>query len=268
MFIDTHCHLNLIAKKKFDVLITEDQINNLKFVIEDAKIVGVESIITIGTSVQESNNCVMISNKFDNVYAVIGIHPCDCSDDWENDFKKIIEIVINKIKNKVVGIGETGLDFYHKPFDKKRQILAFKKHIELSIENELPIVVHVRESAQNVFEVLNEYKNKLKGVIHCFSQNKEFAKKFLDLGFYLGLNAPVTYPKNKIFREVVKYIPLDRILLETDAPFLPPQEFRGKINLPEYIPLFAKTIAELKNVGISELGKITTHNAKKLFKIK
>ena len=267
MFIDTHCHLNLITKKKFDVILTEDQIDELKKILDDAKNVGVKIILTIGTSVVESNNCVNIASKFDNVYAVVGIHPCDCTVNWINDFNLIAKIVARKKENKIVGIGETGLDFYHKPYDEKRQILAFEKHIELAIENDLPLVVHVRESAQSVFDILRNYKNSVNGVIHCFSQDKEFAKKFLDLGFYLGLNAPVTYPKNEAFRDVVKYIPLHRILLETDAPFLPPQKFRGKINLPEYIPLFAKTIADIKNIDISELEEATTINAKKLFRI-
>lgn len=267
MFIDTHCHLNLIAKKKFDVSLTQVQIDELKKTLDDAKNAGVEIILTVGTSVIESNNCIAIAAKFDNVYAVAGIHPCDCTVDWKNDFNEIIKIVENKKENKIVAIGETGLDFYHKPYDEKRQILAFEKHIELAIKNDLPLVVHVRESANSVFDVLKNYRSDVKGVIHCFSQDKEFAKKFLDLGFYLGLNAPVTYPKNESFRDVVKYIPLNRILLETDAPFLPPQQFRGKINLPEYIPLFAKTIADIKQIDISELEEATTINAKELFRI-
>ena len=267
MFIDTHCHLNLIAKKKFDVILSKDQIDGLKKILVDAKNVGVEIIFTVGTSVVESNNCIDIASKFNNVYAVVGIHPCDCTADWINDLDIIAKIVANKKENKIVGIGETGLDFYHKPYDEKRQISAFKKHIELAIENDLPLVVHVRESAQSVFDILKNYKNSVNGVIHCFSQDREFAKKFLDLGFYLGLNAPVTYPKNEAFRDVIKYIPLNRILLETDAPFLPPQQFRGKINLPEYIPLFAKTIADIKNIDILELEEVTTINAKTLFKI-
>lgn len=267
MFIDTHCHLNLIAKKKFDVSLTQVQIDELKKTLDDAKNVGVNIVLTVGTSVIESNNCVAIAANYDNVYAVVGIHPCDCTVDWEKDFDEITKLVAGKKENKIVAIGETGLDFYHKPYHEKRQILAFEKHIELAIKNDLSLVVHVRESANSAFDILKNYKNSAKGVIHCFSEEKEFAKKFLDLGFYLGLNAPVTYPKNKSFRDVVKYIPLDRILLETDAPFLPPQQFRGKVNLPEYIPLFAKVIADLKNIDISELEEATTINAKKLFRI-
>lgn len=267
MFIDTHCHLNLIAKKDYNDEFNEKYFEIIENIIKESKKKGVTSFITIGTDLNESVNCVNIAKKFKEVYAVIGIHPCDAAENWIEDFEKIQFLVKKQVENKVVGIGETGLDFYHKPYDKERQIKVFENHIELAIKKDLPLVVHVRESALDVFNILHTYKNQAKGVIHCFSQDKDFAKKFLDLGFYLGLNAPVTYPKNEWFREVVKFIPLDRILLETDAPFLPPQEFRGKKNSPEYIPIFAQTIADLKNISLEELARETTGNAKDLFRI-
>jgi TatD DNase family protein len=267
MFIDTHCHLNLIAKNDFESLLTKKQIDSLELILNRAKLQRVEIVLTVGTSIVESRNCILISKRFSNVYSVVGIHPCDCKDNWPEDFEKIEELVFSKKKNKIVGIGETGLDFYHKPYDRGRQILAFNSHIELAIKNNLPLVIHLRDSAQDVYDVLKEYKGKVNGVIHCFSENLEFAKKFLDLGFYLGFDGPVTYPKNDLLREVVKFTPLDRILLETDAPFLPPQQFRGKKNFPEYIPIFAKVIADLKNINLSELEDKTTLNAKKLFGI-
>ncbi|MFH1461740.1 MAG: TatD family hydrolase [bacterium] len=268
MFIDTHCHLNLIAKKKFDILLNQNEIEKgLQKVLDDAKKVGVEIILTVGTSVIESNNCINIAKTFASVYSIVGIHPCDCTQDWQDDFKYIEKIVQNKIENKIVGIGETGLDFYHKPYDENRQLIAFEKHIELAIKNNLPLVVHVRESVDSVFDVLRNYKNNVKGVIHCFSADKGAAKKFLDLGFYLGFGGPVTYPKNQIIKDVLTYVPLDKILLETDAPFLPPQQFRGKVNLPEYIPIFAKTISEIKNIELSILEEETTNNAKILFSV-
>lgn len=268
MFIDTHCHLNLIAKKNFDVSLNQDEIKStLQPVLDNAKNVGVEVILTVGTSVVESNNCINIAKNFESVYSVVGIHPCDCTPGWKDDFKYIEEMVQNKIKNKIVGIGETGLDFYHKPYDENRQIAAFEKHIELAIQSDLPLVVHVRESVDSVFDVLRNYKNNVKGVIHCFSADMQTAKKFLDLGFYLGFGGSITYPKNEIVRDVLKYVPLDKILLETDAPFLPPQQFRGKTNFPEYIPIFAKTISDIKNIELSILERETTNNAKILFSI-
>lgn len=267
MFIDTHCHLNLLAKKDLETLLTVEQVDSLKLILLRAKEQKVEIILTIGTSVIESNNCILISKKFSNVYSVVGIHPCDCTNSWKNDFEKIDEMVLSKKENKIVGIGETGLDFYHKPYDKDRQILAFRSHIELAIKNDLPLVIHLRNSAQDVYKILKDYKYSIRGVIHCFSEDKEFAKKFLDLDFYLGFDGPITYPKNDTLREVARFTPLDKILLETDAPFLPPQQFRGKENFPEYIPLFAKVIASLKNIDLSDLEYQTTLNAKKLFRI-
>ena len=267
MFVDTHCHLNMIVKKEWDAKLKEKDFEKIKEVIKEAKKNKVEKIITVGTNVIESLNSIEIAKRFEGVFACIGIHPCDCKTSWKDDFLKIKELIQNKKDNKIVAIGETGLDFYHKPYDKQRQQDAFNAHIELALENDLPVVIHVRDSAKDILDVLKPYKNKLNGVIHCFMQDKNFADKVLDWGFYLGINAPITYPKNEWFRDLIVELPLDRILLETDAPFLPPQELRGKQNLPSYIPIFAKVLADLKNIDLLELEKITTNNVKKLFGI-
>lgn len=267
MFIDTHCHLNLIAKKNYNDDFDKKDFKIIDNIIKESNEKGVRAFITVGTDLKESINCIDIAKEFKDVFAVVGIHPCDAKNNWLDDFEKIELLVKKHVVNKIVGIGETGLDFYHKPYDKERQIKVFEKHIEFSIKKDLPLVVHVRESASDAFNLLHSYKGKANGVIHCFSQDKNFAKKFLDLGFYLGLDAPITYPKMEWFKEVVKFIPLDRILLETDAPFLPPQRFRGKKNLPEYIPIFAQIIADIKNISLEELAEITTHNARDLFRI-
>ena len=267
MFVDTHCHLNMIIKKDSDKFVTHGQVLEIAKVVNRAKKKGVIKIITIGTSLIESQNSIIIAKKISNVFSVIGIHPCDCASEWKSDFLQIQKLVKQKEKNKIVGIGETGLDFFHKPFNKQRQVYAFRAHIELAIEHDLPIVVHVRDSGQEVLRVLEEYKNEVKGVIHCFIHKKDFADIVLDWGLYIGLGGPVSYPKNDWFRDIIPSFDINRILLETDAPFLPPQELRGKQNLPEYIPLFAKVIADLKGIELSELGEITTANAEKLFSI-
>ena len=267
MFVDTHCHLNMMVEKEPDVKITQEHLLMLENIVDSAKKTGVEKIITIGTSLVESFNSVQIAKHFDGVFACAGIHPCDCCQLWKKDFIEIENLIKNKKENKIVAVGETGLDFYHKPFFKQRQIDAFKAHIELSLKYNLPVVVHVRNSGDEVVRVLEEYKNEVKGVIHCFSQDKNFADIVLGWGMYIGINAPITYPKNEDFRGIVAQIPLKRILLETDAPFLPPQQFRGKQNSPAYIPIFAQVIADLHGVELQHVEQITTLNAEKLFGI-
>ncbi len=267
MFVDTHCHLNMMAKSKNDTILSESEFLLINNILEQAKHSGVDKILTVGTSIAESINSVNIAKRFENVFAAVGIHPCDSNSSWLKDFKEVEKFLKNNKQNKIVAVGETGLDFYHKPFNKQRQIDVFKAHIELSLKFNLPLTIHVRESADEVLLVLEEYKKEVRGVIHCFFQDKFFADTVLDWGLYLGINGPITYPKNQAFRDLVATLPLDRILLETDAPFLPPQEFRGKQNSPAYIPIFAQTIAELKNIALSELEKITTENAELLFEI-
>lgn len=229
---------------------------------------GVLSIINIGTSVGESQNSIALAKRYTSVYAVIGLHPCDCTDDWENDFKKIVHLLEHKQENKIVGIGETGLDFYHKPFDALRQEKAFRTHIVCALEHNLPVIFHVRDAADDILRILRDYRHeKLTGVFHCFLQSPAFAEQILEWGFYVGFDAPVTYPKNTELRELIKTIPLDRIVLETDAPFLPPQILRGKPNRPSYIPLFAPVIADCKEISVQVLAQQTTSNTQRLFKL-
>jgi TatD DNase family protein len=267
MFIDTHCHLNMIVEKKRDVLLTENNFLFLDPVIKEANQVGVKKIINIGTSLVESINSTVLAQRYDGVFAAIGIHPCDCTDDWKRDFEDIKKLLKNREQNRIVAIGETGLDFFHRPFHKSRQFDAFRSHLELAIQNDLPLVVHVREAADEILKVLQEYKNEMRGVIHCFSQDKCFADTVLSWGLYLGINGPITYPKNQEFRELVAQLPFERILLETDAPFLPPQAYRGKQNRPAYVPIIAQTIADLHGVELNVVEDATTKNAQGLFGI-
>lgn len=266
MFIDTHCHLNIMAKKEFDTLLLPEQFTIIQQIVDQAKMSGVGAIVNVGTSLPESINSVEIAKKFQHVYAAVALHPCDCTDSWKKDFEEIKKLVIRKEENKIVAIGETGLDFYHKPFEKQRQQDAFKAQIELALEFNLPLSFHVREAGDEFLKVLEEYVKEIKnGVIHCFSQKADFAKIVVDWGLFVGIDAPIGYPKNDWLREVVAGIPLDNIVLETDAPFLPPVEYRGKQNSPVYLPLFAKIIADLKGISLEELEKVTTMNAITLF---
>ena len=282
IFVDTHCHLTMLSESDFsksDVVkpLQAQQMQEIRSVIKEASDQEVHNIISISTNLPDSMNSVLVAQQNDGVWATVGIHPCDCSESWMKDFKEIDKLVKEKEKNKIVGLGETGLDFYHKPFFKQRQIDSFIAHIECALENDLPVVVHIRESVDEVLKVLEKYSNnklrgnqlrgnQLRGVVHCFFQTKETAGVLIDWGFYLGLSGPISYPKNDWLRETVKDLPLDHLLLETDAPFLPPQQYRGKRNYPKYIPLIAQKIAEIRGVDVSVIGEATTRNAKRLFR--
>ena len=256
MFIDTHCHLTMLGSD----------------VVKEASDAGVDQIITIATNLKDSINSIQVAKEYENVFATVGIHPCDVTPKWRDDFKQIENLLKNIEQNKIVGLGETGLDFYHKPFDKQLQIDLFQAHIESALRYDLPLVVHMRESADDVLKILEAYQgklrgNKLRGVAHCFLQNKQIADRLIEMGFYLGIGGPITYPKNNELRELFKIIPLDDILLETDAPFLPPQPYRGKKNHPKYIPLIAQELANLRGIELSVISDKTTANAKRLFRI-
>lgn len=266
MFIDTHCHLNIMVKKEFDEPLHENHFLIIENFIHEAKQNGVTTIINVGTSLQESLNSIAIAKRFESVYATVGIHPCDAKATWRDEFKILENLVKEKERHKIVGIGETGLDFYHKPYDVQRQKDAFKAHIELALRYNLGLVIHVRDAGEEVLRVLEEYAKEIKAAtIHCFAQSLDFAKIVTGWGFYIGIDAPITYPKNELLRDVVKNISVDHLVLETDAPFLPPQQFRGKQNRPAYIPIFAEVIAELKEMSLEQLAQATSKNAKKLF---
>lgn len=234
-------------------------------VVAQAAHVGVSKIITVATHLSDAIASIKLAKQFDGVWVTVGIHPCDASECWYDDMVEIKKLLEKKEENKIVGLGETGLDFYHKPFFKQRQIDVFVAHLEYAIAYELPVVIHIRESAEDVLKILEGYKNRVRGVAHCFSQSQEVADLLLDWGFYLGIGGPITYPKNDALRELFHKVPLNRILLETDAPFLPPQSLRGKRNHPKYIPLVAAAIAEIKKIDVPEVSKVTSDNVRFLF---
>jgi TatD DNase family protein len=267
MLIDTHCHINMMTKKNFDVLMHEDEFNVARNIIDDAKKNDVSLIINVGTSLPESQNCVALAKCFENIYAAVGIHPNDLTEHWQSDFAEIKSLVAKKAENKIVSIGECGIDMYRE-YNLQRQKDGLKAQIELALENDLALIVHSRSAPQETLQALDEYHKEIKRcVIHCFSEGFDFAKQAIDWGFYLGIGGTITYPKNDLLRNIAKSINLKDIVLETDAPFLPLQANRGKQNAPKYIKNIAQYIAELKNVSFDEVANITTFNAKRLFKI-
>lgn len=266
MFIDTHCHLNMMIKKTFDTPMTPDEFAQAAVIVDQAYRQGVERIINVGTSAIESINCVELAARNNNVYAAIGIHPNDCTSGWRKDIDELKILLKQRHAQKIVAIGECGMDFHYPDYDIQRQRDAFAAQIELALENNLAIIVHTRDAGDETLRALDNYrKEKLRGVIHCFSETADFAKTAIELGFVLGIGAPIGYPKNNTLREIFKKVDLNHIILETDAPFLPPQALRGKQNSPAYIPRIATELADVRGQALEEIEQATTANAFRIF---
>lgn len=269
MLVDTHCHMNLMIKKNFDTLLTDQELANAQSIINTAHAHDVFRIINIGTNIIESMNCISLAQKHQYVYATVGIHPTDCTSEWRTDLKELTKLLCNKKENKIVGIGEVGIDRYHKPFDLERQQDAFRAQIELALYHDLALVIHSRDAAQETLAILHEYKNDLsRGIFHCFSYQEDIAQEVINISFALGIGGTITYPKNEFLRKIVLEVSLDSIVLETDAPFLPPQIIRGKENHPLYIQTIAEYIAQLKTVPYKEIAEKTSANAMRIFNIR
>ncbi len=268
MLIDTHCHLNTIVKSEFDAPLPENFSELVQPYLDEARSHHVTRIINVGTSLIESINCVLLATHFKNIWATLGTHPNDLTADWKSDIVAYKKILQSSDKERIVGIGEIGLDYHYSDFDKQRQYDGFRAQIELALEHDLPIVIHTRDAADETLHVIEEYKqNNIRGIIHCFSENAAFAQHARELGFLLGIGGPLTYPKNQYLRDIFIETPLTSIVLETDAPFLPPQYMRGKKNSPAQIAYIAQFLADLKGVSLEEVAQATTQNAVQLFRI-
>jgi len=237
-------------------------------IVDEAVAHDVTTIINVGTSLVESVNCIELAKKFEPVIAAVGIHPNDCTADWRNDFKEIEKLVKNGHDNKIVGIGECGIDMYRPGYDLQRQKDAFKAHIELALEHDLALIVHSRTAYDETLRALEEFKGQVtRGIIHCFSYDQAFADQVIEWNYVLGIGGVITYPKNDALRNIVTTVPLEKIVLETDAPFLPPQIIRGKQNHPKHIRTIAEYLAELRGVSLKEVARVTTGTVKKTFEL-
>lgn len=266
MLVDTHCHINMMVKKNFDVMLTHDELTDAANIIKAAQENMVTAIINVGTSLIESKNCINLAKKYTSVFAVIGIHPNDLTQNWANDLKELTAYLKKKDENKIVGIGECGLDFHYPDYNLKRQQDAFKAHIEIALEHNIGLVVHTRDAGDETLRALEEFKGQIhKGIIHCFSEGHDFANTVIDWGFAIGIGGTITYPKNTILRTIVSTVPLESIVLETDAPFLPIQHMRGQQNKPQYIKEIAEYIAQLRNEPFDTIAQKTTARAKQIF---
>lgn len=268
MLVDTHCHINMMVKKKFDALLTQEQLVNAQIILDDAAQSQVTHIINVGTSLIESINCVELAKMFSSIHAAVGIHPNDATEQWFSDFKEIKKLAKQKEQNKIVAIGECGFDKHYPGYNLTRQRDAFRAQIELALEHDLALIVHTRDAAEETIMFLEEFKQEpLRGVIHCFSEDQAFADAAINLGFVLGIGGPLTYPANDRLREIFTNVPLEKIILETDAPFLPPQHMRGKQNHPKYIATVAQYLAELRNQSFDDIARQTTENVERVFNL-
>ena len=250
--IDSHCHLD-----------HEPLISDLPNVIKRSKDVGIKKLLTISTSFESFARVKELIKRDEMIYGTIGIHPHESSTNIITS-KQIIDGLSEN--SKIIGIGETGLDFYYNNSEKDRQIASFREHIEASIETNVPLIVHSREAEKETFEILNQYKNeKIKILMHCFTGSKEFSKKLISLNAFFSASGIITFKNSVNLQETFKSIPIDNILIETDSPFLAPVPKRGKKNEPSFIEFTATKLAEIKNVSKHELIDKTTDNFYKLF---
>lgn len=251
--IDTHSHINMIEGLSLDEII-KNAFDN-----------GIDKIIVPSAYPADMENIMDLVNKYDNVYGMLGIHPSEVKS-WDDSF---IEKIKNYAKNsKIAAIGEIGLDYYWDKSFNDLQKEVFIKQIKLANELNLPIDIHDREAHKDTYDIIQEHNNGSKVIMHCFSGSVEFARECVKAGFYLGIGGVVTFKNAVKMKEVAKDIPLERILLETDAPYLTPVPFRGKENQPAYVKYVAEEIASLRGITVEEVAQITTENAKTVFNIK
>jgi TatD DNase family protein len=253
MFVDTHAHLQWAS---FD--------DDRKDVLERAKEKRVTRIVNIGFDVAGCLKGVKLAEKYKELYATVGIHPHSANTLNKKTLDKLRELAANP---KVVAIGEIGLDYYRNLSPREVQKQAFETQLSLAQELNLPVVIHDREAHADILQALLRFKGKIMGVMHCFSGNKEMAQQCIDLGFRISFNGTITYPKNHELREIAKWIQLKNMLLETDCPWLTPQNMRGKRNEPSFLPMIAQEIANLKGINLDDLTENTTRNAEELLKL-
>jgi TatD DNase family protein len=255
MLIDSHAHLEM---KEFD--------SDRDEVIKRAKDKGVDFIVTVGTNLALSRKAVDIARKYENVYATVGVHPHDVEKSDHKTFDTLKELAGTN-RQKVVAYGEIGLDFFRNISPQKKQLDAFARQLELAQELKLPVIIHDREAHEQTLGIVRESGVRC-GVFHCFSGDYEMAKKCLDLGFYISIPGVVTFEKAKSIQDVAARLPVSSLMLETDAPYLTPIPHRGKRNEPSFILHTARKVAEIRNISLEEVSRITSMNTMNLFGIK
>lgn len=251
--VDSHAHLNFPEFK-----------DNLSEILANARNAGITKILSIATQSKAWPDVLALAKAHEMVYATLGIHPCEVDKEEVEGLKT--RLTQGAANPKVIGFGETGLDFFHKPFDQKRQEAMLWQHIEAGQEVDLPLVIHTREAGDATLSVLKEAAQKgTRAVIHCFTETLAFAKACLDLDFFISFSGIITFKNARDLQDVVRYVPLNKILVETDAPYLAPAPFRGKVNQPAFTYFTAQQVADLKNEPLDVVAQQTTQNFFALF---
>lgn len=254
MLIDTHAHLEM---REFN--------DDRDEVIQRAREAGVEYIVTIGTTVESSRDAVMLAEKYDFIYAAVGIHPHEVKDVLHPAYEVLRHFAKHK---KVVAYGEIGLDYYYEHSPRSDQKRKFRDMLREARELDLPVIIHDRDAHEDTLRILSEeWSPELGGVMHCFSGDLAMARKVIEMGFSISIAGPVTFPKAEALREVVKRIPIEHMLVETDSPYLAPQPVRGKRNEPAHVRHTAEMIAQVKGLSFDDVARITSFNAMQLFGI-
>ena len=255
---DSHSHLN---DEKFD--------DDREEVIENICKSGVTNFITAGYSVESSKKALEISKNYDFIYTTAGISPNDIPQNEDELWKELKEIedLVNKNSKKIVAIGEIGLDYYWDTENKELQKKAFIEQIEIANKCDLPIVIHTREAVMDTLQILKDNNVLKKGVFHCCPQNRELIKEALKLGFYISFAGPITFKNSKNAEEMINLVPNDKLLIETDSPYLSPEPYRGKRNTPANVRFVAQKVADAKGLTIDEVANITYNNTIKIFSI-
>ena len=252
--IDTHVHLNF-----------EDYIDDLETVILDAEKAGVSHMVVIGIDEGSSRLAIELSKQYPSLYASVGVHPSESENMFEMQATSTQFIEAMLKDEKVVAIGECGIDLYHEDYNLEYQQHVFKEQIELAKTYQKPLIIHSRSGVRACIDMLKPYQGQVKGVFHCFNGTQEEADEILELGFYIGVNGPITFKNAKDAKDIAMHVPIERLLIETDGPYLSPEPYRGRRNQPANVKYILKTLAQLKNMSEAEVDDITTQNAKNLF---
>lgn len=253
MLFDSHAHID---DEKFD--------DDREEVIARAFESGVTEFVNVGACMASSARSVALAEKYEKIYAAVGIHPHDAENALEGDYEKLAAWSKH---NKVVAIGEIGLDYYYDLSPRDVQRTVFIRQIDVARQMDMPIIIHDRDAHGDILDILKKEAKGITGILHCFSGSLEMAKEIIKLGFYISIAGPVTFKNAAKLPEIVEKIPLERLLIETDCPYLTPQPYRGKRNEPAYVRLVGEQVASLRGMEFSSLAEATRDNAKRIFKI-
>ncbi len=252
MFVDSHCHLDHLDLEPYN--------NNLDLALDAARERGVKGFLLIGIDFNKFPQLIEIESKYSDVWLSIGCHPLGNETHIDKDL--LTKLASNA---KVVALGETGLDYHYAAEKKEFQKTAFEAHMQVASDLQKPVIIHTRSAVQDTLDLMREYQDKVVGVLHCFTEDWQMAKTAIDMGYYVSLSGIVTFKNADALREVAKKIPAERLLIETDSPWLAPVPYRGKQNEPKYLPEVAKCVAELRDTTPEKIGETTTENFYRLF---